>query len=103
MNNQVKLIEADKVLSWLSGRMSGTGSDDKYYAYESVQEAIESGEFDPDTPPVPTIKPGDKVRYKSTDLGIGEVMSISMTGVRANVQFPSIYRSCETELLEVVE
>ena len=39
--------------------------DDKYYAYESVQEAIWSGYFAPDTPPVPTIKPGDKVRYKS--------------------------------------
>ena len=58
MNNQVKLIDADKVLSWLSERMSLTGNDDAYHAYEWMNEAVESGEFDPDTPPVPTLKAG---------------------------------------------
>ncbi|MNW49053.1 hypothetical protein D3C74_264550 [compost metagenome] len=40
--------------------MGNTGSDERYFAYESVQEAIEADEFDPDPIHLPTIKPGDK-------------------------------------------
>lgn len=55
MNNQVKLIDADKILWELA--LQGFMTDD-------IKRKIDAGEFDPDTPPVPTIKPGDKVRHK---------------------------------------
>ncbi|MYX21972.1 hypothetical protein GTY77_18180 [Streptomyces sp. SID8380] len=92
MNNQVKLLDAEKLLSWLSERMSGSGSDDRYYAFEWVHEAVESGEFDPDTPPVPTIKPGDSATQNQTEFeeddevthkvhGQGRLICTTSTGI----------------------
>ncbi|MCM3492868.1 hypothetical protein M4D52_05360 [Paenibacillus lactis] len=46
MNNQVKLIDADKILWELA--LQGFMTDD-------IKWKIDAGEFDPDTPPVPTI------------------------------------------------
>lgn len=82
MNNQVKLIDADKLLKWLEesesnwySRKYGEYGEGHVKAYSNVADAVESGDFDPDTPPVPTIKPGDKVRHKI--YGIGELIWIS--------------------------
>ena len=53
MNNQVKLIDSSKILWELA--LQGFATDD-------LKRKVNEGAFDPDTPPVPTIKPGDKVR-----------------------------------------
>lgn len=53
MNNQVKLIDADKVFRWAELCVIPVRAED-------IRRAYELGLFDPDTPPVPTIKPGDK-------------------------------------------
>lgn len=52
MNNQVKLINADKVFRWAELCVIPVRAED-------IRRAYELGLFDPDTPPVPTIKPGD--------------------------------------------
>ena len=72
MSKQEKLISADKLMEWLSRKMWDREDKGNYYAYESVQDEIEAGTFNPD--PVPTIKPGDRV--KQTHWGYGIVNDI---------------------------
>lgn len=70
MSKQEKLISADKLLEWLASKMTHA-YDDSFFAFESVQEEVEAGTYDPD--PVPTIKPGDKVKHE--EYGEGWVRS----------------------------
>lgn len=57
MNNQVKLIDQNKVDAYIEQRQrSGDGSEELWM----LQQEMRAGTFDPDTPLVPTIKPGDK-------------------------------------------
>lgn len=73
MNNQVKLIDADKLLKWLEESPEAA----KFWItrvepiekYDLIEDAIGMGMFDPDTPPVPTIKPGDRVLHGIHGLG----------------------------------
>lgn len=59
MNNQ---MDKTKFLEWLDGEDAAVlwEGPDGLMKYDMLVETINSGEFDPDTPPVPTIKPGDK-------------------------------------------
>lgn len=67
-----KLIDADKIKAfllevsdeWIPGSLSSI-----------IYEKLTNGEFDPDPIP-PTIKPGDKVRRKSTKLVLGLVTDV---------------------------
>lgn len=75
MNNQVKLIDADKVFRWAELCVIPVRAED-------IRRAYELGLFDPDTPPVPTIKPGDKVRsFSKPGLGIGIVVDPKEEGL----------------------
>lgn len=65
------------------------GDDVKYYARVGVD-------------PLPTIKPGDKVKHKHHDLGIGEALNVT-DNKYVSVLFPSIYKLCLIADLEVVE
>ncbi|MFK4167224.1 hypothetical protein [Paenibacillus lautus] len=108
MNNQVKLIDKDQILKWLEDEFRnypaehmgnyGAGQD----MLDMVATKIESGAFDY-TPPVPTIKPGDKVKHKLNWFGIGEVQKIR--GRKAYVTFAGydaddLYDFCELEVVE---
>jgi len=61
-----RLIDADKLLEWLEKSEEA----DKFWTttvpplekFDLIEDAINEGKFDPDPAPVPTIKPGDKVR-----------------------------------------
>ncbi|MGC6586558.1 hypothetical protein ACPV3A_16520 [Paenibacillus sp. Dod16] len=102
MNNQVKLIDADKLRIWLAKRMHHP----RIYGdpFKCVLDAMLNGEFDPDTPPVPTIKPGDKVYHKRFKAQ-GKVKKISASGKRAYVVWFDGYVPSYVSLdsLEVVE
>lgn len=96
MNNQVKLIDRNKILNNLMEYID-TFNDDLTYAIKEGDDAhvneisnkiellqlfvdgIMSGSYKPDNPHVPTIKPGDKVKYKpNSELGLGEVRGIDV-------------------------
>lgn len=57
MNNQVKITDTQKLLDWIAV------NEKEYYdtkdVFNALERAIESGVLAFDTPPVPTIKPGD--------------------------------------------
>lgn len=75
---------------WVRGEVNGLGV---------AKDIILSGQCDPD--PVPTIKPGDKVRYKrNSAYGLGEVK-----GIDASVKFEALAHSTRVspEDLEVVK
>ncbi|MDH6670193.1 hypothetical protein M2277_000837 [Paenibacillus sp. LBL] len=86
MNNQVKLIEllTEKMLAHRATKERCWKLGDKTNAHHQegrefgLQTAIDIlSELD--TPPVPTIKPGDKVKYKpNSELGLGEVRGIDV-------------------------
>lgn len=87
-----RLIDADKQLEWM---------DKNYYRYETkndffegISEAIKRGLFDHDPIPLPTIKPGNKVRH--VHFGEGRVELI--TTIKADVYFPD---SFERVLLDI--
>lgn len=120
MNNQVKLIDRNKILNNLMEYID-TFKDDLGYAIKEGDEdhvneisnkiellqvfvdAIMAGAYKPDTPPVPTIKPGDKV-YHAKFKARGEVKRISASGKRALVIWPGCASSyVEIKNLEVVE
>jgi len=67
MNNKVKPTDTQKLLDWIAL------NEKEYYdtkdVFNALERAIESGVLAIDTPPVPTIKPGDKVIH--SDLGEG--------------------------------
>ncbi|MEK5058627.1 MULTISPECIES: hypothetical protein [unclassified Paenibacillus] len=56
MSKQEKLISADKLLEWIKEKKANGSTISEY----SLSRAIKCKELDPD--PVPTIKPGDKVK-----------------------------------------
>lgn len=111
MSKQEKLISADKLLKCLKKEL-GFCIKEKFNEKNSrfhlgretvltdIIRQIESGTFNPD--PVPTIKPGDKVRYLARDFGIGVVMGV-YGGETVNVQFSDLYKSCKVSDLEVVK
>ena len=75
MNNQVKLIDADKVLQW-AAEMKFEGRIIDYWGFS---HEISAGTFDPDTPPVPTIKPGDtRDPEKILDGVLGEIDKLKL-------------------------
>ncbi|AGN33772.1 hypothetical protein PANG_00053 [Paenibacillus phage PG1] len=86
MNNQ---MDKAKFLEWLDGEDAAVlwEGPDGLMKYDMLVETINSGEFDPDTPPVPTIKPGDKVRHsdlgEGTAVGYGEQV-IEISTIRGN-------------------
>ncbi|GIP02083.1 hypothetical protein J28TS4_04900 [Paenibacillus lautus] len=102
MNNQVKLTDTQKLLDWI------TVNEKEYYdtkdVFSALESAIKSGVLAHDTPPVPTIKPGDSV-YHNGFKAQGKVKKLSASGKRAYVVWfdgcvPS-YVSLDS--LEVVE
>lgn len=111
MNNQVKLISTDVLIQELKKRINqlpesrihlGGYHTGKKNAYEVMIEFLKI--YNPDTPPVPTIKPGDKVRHKNIkELGEGEVTETEVREIWARVNFGGIYSTCKLEHLEVVE
>ncbi|WMT42828.1 hypothetical protein RE628_11375 [Paenibacillus sp. D2_2] len=58
MDKQPKLIDADKLLEWMSKQYIGFTNMFEH----QIKAKIADGDFDPDPLPLPTIKPGDKVR-----------------------------------------
>ncbi|WFB57491.1 hypothetical protein [Paenibacillus sp. BR1-192] len=118
MNNQVKLIDRNKILSDLMRHIDSLNNDMNYAMHEGEEswaaeisnkiellqlfvDAIMAGAYKPDT--VPTIKPGDKVKHKLNWFGIGEVQKIR--GRKAYVTFAGydaddLYDFCELEVVE---
>lgn len=100
MNNQVKL-DKDKVIDYIEERLKYVDDAEELY---QLQCKIENGYFDT-TPPVPTIKPGYKVRHKIyPKWGIGEVKdvypllaNIYWTGIQ---QFAQEHSLCNLEVVE---
>lgn len=92
MNNQPRLIDADKLLEWMekSPDAEGFWQEGNMYmgntAFDNLTDAINEGLFDPI--PLPTIKPGDKVMYKrSSSYGVGEVKGIDAFVKFENMDF----------------
>jgi hypothetical protein len=83
MNNQVKLIDTEKTLEWFIQHL------DPFHV-ERFREAINRGILAPDTPPVPTIKPGDKVRHKEREMKNGMVILVSQNGEYVDVSWTGI-------------
>jgi hypothetical protein len=90
MNNQVKLIDADKTLEWFIQHLD-------HFHVERFQEAINRGILAPDTPPVPTIKPGDKMIH--SDLGEVRIMDTPTVKVLKDKEEYEVF----LDDLEVVE
>lgn len=103
MNNQ---MDKAKFLEWLDGEDAAVlwEGPDGLMKYDMLVETINSGEFDPDTPPVPTIKPGDNV-YHNRFKAQGKVKKLSASGKRAYVVWFDGYVPSYVSLdsLEVVE
>jgi hypothetical protein len=78
MNNQVKLIDSEKVKVWFLNMFDdwNPGSTPSIF-----YQQLENGDFDPDTPPVPTIKPGELVSIKSKP----EYGTFVVEGLRAQI------------------
>ncbi|MCA4755565.1 hypothetical protein H8Z60_23860 [Mycolicibacterium fortuitum] len=98
MNNQ---MDKAKFLEWLDGEDASVlwEGPEGLMKYDMLVETINSGEFDPDTPPVPTIKPGDKVRHYRRGEGI--VLKVYEDKIIANYNGVSV--GCKPGALEVVE
>ncbi len=125
MNKQNDMISKSKLLAWLEKqfreypeeKMGDYG--EGQHSFDKVATAVEYGVFDPDPIPLPTLKPGDKVRHKDNKmkyLGIGNVKQIAASGMRALVDWPNYdkkqalytplpayYRLDKLELVEVPE
>lgn len=61
MNKQDRLISADKLLEWLDVEIDMSDGNDPVlkadrWAFGQVKKAVESGRFNPDPIPLPTIK-----------------------------------------------
>jgi hypothetical protein len=69
MNNQVKPTDTKKLLEWLEARIEASKLKPVWFAYREMQKAVLVGTFAPDTPPVPTIKPGDKPKQSCPRCG----------------------------------
>lgn len=80
----MKLIDADKLLEWLSEKTLHLGSDQRMMAFEEVQESIENGMFYPDD--ISEIKVGDRV-WSEDHKCAGKVVIISSDGRYAYVDW----------------
>jgi hypothetical protein len=108
MNNQVKLIDENKLLEWINTMYNKKLPDElkeyrdgRQVVLDLLEIQIKSGRFAPDTPPVPTIKPGDKVRHVGTGTA-GKVAQVTEVG--AFVHWSTGQRSWYPfSYLEVVE
>ncbi|MPY20277.1 hypothetical protein [Paenibacillus glucanolyticus] len=111
MNNQVNLIDADMLLECLKKeaefciKEKFNENNTRFYlgretVLTDIIKQIESGAFAIYTPPVPTIKPGDKVRH--TKYGYGDVKKISACAWVWFFDGPE-YKAITPDDLEVVE
>lgn len=99
MNKQPKLIDADKVIQDVERRMNELLQDrsDDYdrfpviNALENFLGRLKSEMYDPDTPAVPTIKPGDTAVH--SDLGKVRVVSDPMVSVLKDKDEYEVYLS----------
>ncbi|MEE4578800.1 hypothetical protein [Paenibacillus polymyxa] len=72
MADKPRLIDADKLLHWLNGKIEANSEPYNDYrieraiAYEDLKGEVESCSFDPDPPQQPDIQPGDHVNYIGT-------------------------------------
>lgn len=96
MNNQPNdLISKSKLLEWIK--------DNKHHYFdapevlEAIEDMVDSGGFDPELIPLPSIKPGDKVRH--SDLGEIEITSDPIVGVSKGENYYHVY----LRDLEVIE
>lgn len=116
MNNQVKLeLNREQVVEFLKTARADLTEDDwkdadvitvLQWALPTYQKWTNYGTWN-DTPPVPTIKPGDKVRYTLPDsMGEGKVISM-IRGIDeiigAMCLFDTGIYNIPLEYLEVVE
>lgn len=104
MNKQPKLIDADK----LEGRLIDLinkydGKNDREFgrmsAWTEILNEVLDGEFDPDHIPLPTIKPGEKVRHKEYPASKGIVEEVFIS---AQVNFDDArtdYRLIDLEVI----
>ncbi len=101
MNNQTQLMDKEKFLKWLDGEEAAClwEGPEGLLKYDMLVEAINSGEFAPDTPPVPTIKPGDKARHPD----LGEVVVQWVGDNIAEVAVGMAHYDVSLKDLEVVE
>lgn len=82
MNKQPRMVDADKLLAWAEGkdavrfpREDFAYADGRSTILTLLKHGVESGEFDPDPIPLPTIKPGDKVvSTRNPGFGAGTVV-----------------------------
>lgn len=114
MNNQAQLIDKEQILKWLEDEFRnypeehmgnyGAGQD----MLDMIATKIESGAFDY-TPPVPTIKPGDKVKYTGwqfkdeVDTAIVDHLRVQALATYAVIESGKKYYIVPLNHLEVVE
>ncbi|MCM3704025.1 hypothetical protein [Paenibacillus macerans] len=95
MNKQPKLIDADKLIDSLSKTVDEYAGHNDLYVRGTVDRCmwvidhIEEGDFAPDPIPLPTIKPGDKVKH--IELGEVRVMGLCMISVLKDGQEYDVY------------
>lgn len=89
-----RLIDAEKLLEWLEREeiknywMKDAEGAAKARVLSALSREVIEGTFDPDPIPLPTIKPGDKVRHKANnDRTTGVVRSVSLCGQGALVSW----------------
>jgi hypothetical protein len=99
MNNQVKqLIDKETFVDFLKSEINNWNGSDMYArvrvdCLQWVIDRIENNNAQVgliDTPPVPTIKPGDKVRHKEREMKNGMVILVSQNGEYVDVSWTGI-------------
>jgi hypothetical protein len=108
MNNQVKLIEALREIQKQASLGNFSGNPDNVaIRVSNILKIANDALMESDTPPVPTIKPGDKVRYTIPDsMGEGKVISMiqGIDGIiGAMCLFDTGIHNIPLEYLEVLE
>ncbi|MDQ0494045.1 hypothetical protein [Paenibacillus brasilensis] len=83
MTDKPRLIDADKLLKWLNGKIEVNSEPYNDYrieraiAYEDLKGEVESCSFDPDPLQQPNIQPGDRVvSISKPGLGTGVVVDL---------------------------
>ncbi|MCV4233335.1 hypothetical protein OHJ21_19310 [Virgibacillus sp. LDC1] len=106
MNNQ---MDKAKFLEWLDGEDAAVlwEGPEGLMKYDMLVETINSGEFAPDTPPVPTIKPGDKVRITDalniTCIGKEDIVTQISSSTPYSARLENFLGDWPFSSLEVVE
>lgn len=107
MNNQVKLIDQAKLLEWLEDQKENSTMLYESIILSKIERAVLDGKFD--TPPVPTIKPGDKVKYTGwkfkdeVDTAIVDHLRVQALATYAVIESGKKYYIVPLNHLEVVE